>query len=172
MTQKFGIIILWFWAGRDLQDHWNELLAPHRSTQISNSMIESVVQMPLELQQLGAVPAALGSLFHAHHPLVQSLFLIPLWPSRGAAPCHSFELYHCHQREADICTRVPRIHRPRLEYFETYLQWIIVTNLPQQCTCICRGVVSMRWKFLINSYATHNIHAGVVGSLNPSLTCG
>jgi len=38
-------------------------------------MSENIVQMLLELQQLGARPTALQSLFHAHHPLVQSLFL-------------------------------------------------------------------------------------------------
>ena len=38
-------------------------------------MFESVVQMPLELQQLRAVPIALGSPFHAHRPLVQTMSL-------------------------------------------------------------------------------------------------
>ena len=33
--------------------------------------------MLLELRQLGAVPSALGSPFHAHCPLVQHLFLTP-----------------------------------------------------------------------------------------------
>jgi len=32
--------------------------------------------MLLELWQPGAVTAALGSLFHTHHPLVKNLFLI------------------------------------------------------------------------------------------------
>ena len=40
-------------------------------------MIESIVQTLLELQQLGAMTTALGSLFHAHHPLVKNLFLTP-----------------------------------------------------------------------------------------------
>jgi len=37
-------------------------------------MAESVVQMHLELQQLGPVPTALRSLFHAHCLLVKDLF--------------------------------------------------------------------------------------------------
>jgi len=44
-------------------------------------MSESGVQMPLELQQLRAVPAALGNLFHVHCPLVQNLSLTPSCPS-------------------------------------------------------------------------------------------
>lgn len=39
-------------------------------------MSESIVQTPLELQQVGSVTIALGSLFHVHHILVQNLFLI------------------------------------------------------------------------------------------------
>ena len=42
-----------------------------------NPMSESTVQILLELQQLRAVPTALGSLFHAHHALVQNLSLAP-----------------------------------------------------------------------------------------------
>ena len=40
-------------------------------------MSESGVQTLLELQQLEAIPTALGSLFRAHHPLVQTLSLSP-----------------------------------------------------------------------------------------------
>ena len=40
-------------------------------------MSDSTVQTLLELQQLRAVPTALGSLLHAHHPLVQNLSLFP-----------------------------------------------------------------------------------------------
>jgi len=39
-------------------------------------MSESVVRMLLEFWQLGAVTSALNNLFHAHHPLVKSFFLI------------------------------------------------------------------------------------------------
>jgi len=39
-------------------------------------MFESSVQMLPGLQQLGAMTTALGSLFHAHRPLVQNVFLI------------------------------------------------------------------------------------------------
>jgi len=41
-------------------------------------MSESGVPMLPDLQQLRAVPTALGSLFHAHRPLGHSLFLTPL----------------------------------------------------------------------------------------------
>ena len=40
-------------------------------------MAESCVQTFFELWQLTAVPIALGSLFHAHRPLVQALSLTP-----------------------------------------------------------------------------------------------
>ena len=40
-------------------------------------MCESVVQTLLELQQLSAVPTALGSPFRAHRPVVQTLSLSP-----------------------------------------------------------------------------------------------
>lgn len=40
-------------------------------------MSESIFPMPLELRQLGAMPAALRSLLQAYHPLVKNLFLAP-----------------------------------------------------------------------------------------------
>jgi len=42
-----------------------------------NPMAESNVPTLPELQQLEAVPTALGTLFHAHHPMGQSLPLTP-----------------------------------------------------------------------------------------------
>lgn len=42
----------------------------------SNPLSENAVQTLLELWQLGAMPTAVGSLFHAHCPLVQNLSLI------------------------------------------------------------------------------------------------
>ena len=39
--------------------------------------------------QRGVVTTALGSLFHAHCPLVQNLFLTPSCPSPDTAPCRS-----------------------------------------------------------------------------------
>jgi len=57
------------------KDRCVQLLALHSTTQNSTPMSESSVQMLLELWQISALPAALGSLFHAHHPLVQKLFL-------------------------------------------------------------------------------------------------
>lgn len=53
------------------------LLAPQRTTQKSDHMSESIIQVLLELWQLRDVTTALGSLFHAHHPLVKNLFLTP-----------------------------------------------------------------------------------------------
>lgn len=38
-------------------------------------MSESIIQMLLDLQQLGALPTALSSLFHAHCSVGQSPFL-------------------------------------------------------------------------------------------------
>lgn len=52
------------------------LPAPHSTIQNSNPVSESVVQMLLKLQQIEAVPTAPGSLFRAHRPLVQHLFLM------------------------------------------------------------------------------------------------
>jgi len=46
------------------------------STKKSNSVSESTVQTLPKLQQLRAVPIALGSLFYAHCPVVKNLFLI------------------------------------------------------------------------------------------------
>jgi len=40
-------------------------------------MSESTAQTLLELQQLGAVPTALGRLFHVHCTPVKNLFIIP-----------------------------------------------------------------------------------------------
>jgi len=52
-------------------------------------MSESTVPVLLELQQLGAVITALGSLFHAHHPLMQNLSLTP----NLTFPGHSSKLF-------------------------------------------------------------------------------
>jgi len=61
-------------------------------------MSETAVQMLLDLGQFSAVPAALGSLFHAHHPLMQNLPLTPPSPSPDTAPCHSLGPCCCLQR--------------------------------------------------------------------------
>ena len=61
------------------------LLAPHRTTQKSDHMSESIVQMLLELRQLCAMTTVLSSPFHAHHPLVKNLLLTPNLP----LPWHS-----------------------------------------------------------------------------------
>ena len=59
------------------KNHRVQLLALHRTNQNPNPMSESVVPVVLELRQLGAVPAALGSLLCAYHLLVKNLFLTP-----------------------------------------------------------------------------------------------
>ena len=56
-------------------------MAPHRTTQQSDHMSKSILQMLPELQQLGAMPTALDSLFRAHRPLVQTLSPTPVCPS-------------------------------------------------------------------------------------------
>lgn len=53
------------------------IVAPQRTTQSSNPTSDSIVLTLLELQQLRAMPAALKSLFHAHHPLMKNLSLTP-----------------------------------------------------------------------------------------------
>jgi len=53
---------------RTNKDHW--VLAPHSTAQNPKPMSKSAVQMLPELWQLGAMPPALGSLFHAHHPFM------------------------------------------------------------------------------------------------------
>lgn len=53
------------------------IVAPQRTTQSSNPTSDSIVLTLLELQQLRAMPAALKSLFHAHHPLMKNFSLTP-----------------------------------------------------------------------------------------------
>ena len=56
---------------------WVQLLAPHRTTKTSDHTSESIVQMLLELQQLGAMTAALRSLFQSLCTLlVKNFFLM------------------------------------------------------------------------------------------------
>jgi len=87
------------------QDHWVQLLAPHSTNQNSTPISESAVQKLLELQQPGAMHLgpeqwALGSPFHAHHPLVQTLSLTPSCPSPDTAPCRSLGPYRSHREES------------------------------------------------------------------------
>ena len=62
---------------RPPKDHQVQVIALHRTTQNSDHISESIVQMLLELQRPGAVTTALGSQFYAHHPLVRNLLLTP-----------------------------------------------------------------------------------------------
>ena len=91
------------------KDHWAQPLAPHRTTQNPNLTSECDVSMLPELWQLRSMPTALGSLFHAHHPLgcsceeLQAAMRPPLsllfsWPNKEPHTfCHSvtnIENYH------------------------------------------------------------------------------
>ena len=72
-------------AGMDPQGSSNS--APVSAQDHPNPLSEGGVQTLLELQQLRAVPTALGSPFHAHHPLVQTLSLTSSCPSpAGSMP--------------------------------------------------------------------------------------
>ena len=85
------------------KDHWVQLLAPHRTTQKSNYLSESSVQMLLELQQLGAMPTALGRLFQRLSTFWWSAFSwYPTWPSPDAAPCNLLR-FDCRHQRAEIC---------------------------------------------------------------------
>lgn len=56
------------------------LLVPHRTTQNSNTMFETIAQTLLELWQLGAMIIALGSLFQGPTTLLHCRQTLP----RGA----------------------------------------------------------------------------------------
>jgi len=89
-------------VGNVLQHHWVQLLAPQRPTQNPNPMSESTVQTHLELRQLGAMPTALGSLFHANH-----LSLTASCPSPDTAPCRSLRPCRCHKHQSSVLPSVP-----------------------------------------------------------------
>jgi len=46
------------------------------------------------------MPTALGSPFHAHHPVVQPLSLTPSCPSPDTAPCRSLGPCRCHTEQS------------------------------------------------------------------------
>ena len=76
----------------------------HRDFPKSNPMPESTDQMFLELLQLSVMSSALGSLFHVHHPLVQTLPLTPRCPSPETAPCRSLRPCRCHREASRVTT--------------------------------------------------------------------
>ena len=88
-------------VGRDLKDHWVQLLVPHRTIQHWNPMSESIVQKLFKLQKLEAMTTALGSMFHAHCQLVKNTFLTPN-TSPGTAPCHSLRPSLCHRDQSSV----------------------------------------------------------------------
>ena len=85
-------------AGMDPQGSSNS--APVSAQDHPNPLSEGGVQTLLELQQLRAVPTALGSPFHAHHPLVQTLSLTSSCPSPDTAPCGSLWPCRCHREQS------------------------------------------------------------------------
>jgi len=76
-------------------------------------MCESTVLTLPELWQLRTVTTALGSLFHAHHPLVNNLFLTPNMTSPDAAPCCSLGSCCCHREQSSALTL--HSHREELQ---------------------------------------------------------
>ena len=73
MMESQNILI---WRGTD-KAHQIQPLPPHSTTQNLHSVCECSVRMSLQLRQLGAVPTALGSAFHAQNPLLKILFITP-----------------------------------------------------------------------------------------------
>lgn len=70
--------------------HWVQLQAPHSTTQKSHQISESIVQMLLELWQLCAMTASLGTLFQCLATfMLKNLFLV----SNLNLFCHSFMLF-------------------------------------------------------------------------------
>ena len=92
---------------RNQQGSLSPILAPHRITQNPNPMSESTIQMLLELQQLRAVPTALGSLFHAYRPLVQTLSLTPTCPSQHSSMLFPQALSLSHRAELSASSPLP-----------------------------------------------------------------
>lgn len=81
--------------GHQIQD-----LAPQRTTQNSNHMSESTVQMLLDFWQLCTVTTALGNHFPVpNHSLVKNLFLIPNLTLPDTAPRFSLESFCCQQKD-------------------------------------------------------------------------
>jgi len=72
--------------GRDIQGSLSPNPGPTQHHPKSNPTSESTVQILLELQQLRAVPTALGSLFHAHSSLIQNPQLPLPWHSSMLFP--------------------------------------------------------------------------------------
>jgi len=73
--------------------------APYRVTQNSNHTPESIAQLLLEHQQLGAVttlPWGACSMLTVFRWKIFSYH--PAWFSPDTAPCHSLRCCHCHQR--------------------------------------------------------------------------
>lgn len=77
-THSFHRIIKYAELEETHKDHQIQVLAPQRTTQNSNRVSESIVQMLLDLWRFTAATAALGNHFPVpSHSLVKNLFLIP-----------------------------------------------------------------------------------------------
>jgi len=95
------------WKGPIRINEQVQLPAPHGTTQNSNPMFESSAQMPFELQQVGAVPTALGSPFHAHRPLVQPHSQTPSCPSPDSSMPFPRALSLSHRAELSAVPPLP-----------------------------------------------------------------
>jgi len=96
-TAKLRINSFFLSWGKDHNQFTNLLCI--RSPQFQTLCLRALSKHSLSLpEQLGAVPTALGSLFHAHHPLVKNLFLISNLTLSKNPPCRSLAPHHCHQR--------------------------------------------------------------------------
>lgn len=69
-------------------DHQVQLLAPHRTTQISNFISESIVQMLLELCRLDAMPTALGNLFQYLNIVLLYLWWLLIYAGNKIVSCY------------------------------------------------------------------------------------
>lgn len=72
-----------------------------KTIQNSNPTTDGIIQMLLELHQLGAVTAALQSLFHASCLTVNNFFLT-LNPNLPLMQFHAIPLGPCHCHQGDF----------------------------------------------------------------------
>jgi len=93
-------------------------------------MAESSVQTLLKFQQPGAVPIALGKLFHAHCPLEQALSLTPSCPSPDTAPCRSLGPCCCQTAELSAAPLLPMALLPSLAQWQWWAYYTPGYSLP------------------------------------------
>lgn len=106
-THSFHSIIKYPELEETHKDHQIQDLAPQRTTQNSNHMSESTVQMLLDFWQFSTVTAALGNHFSvSNHSLVKNLFLIPNLTLPDTASCCSLKSFCCQQKD-QCCPSTP-----------------------------------------------------------------